>query len=99
MNARCMIPNLSRRCRVLSARCQFVLPWCLTSVLVAHAAGGEELPAKPLSVEDVLGEAATLGCDCVQLPLHHVRNRRVAELEELFRYADSVGVADRKSVV
>jgi sugar phosphate isomerase/epimerase len=50
------------------------------------------LESGALSVEDVLGEVAALGCDCVQLPLHHVRNRRVAELEELFRYADSIGL-------
>ena len=45
-----------------------------------------------ISVEEVLAEAAGLGCECVQLPLHHVRDRTVTELEALRRDAHSLGL-------
>ena len=52
----------------------------------ARLEGGE------ISVEEVLTEASGLGCECVQLPLHHVRDRTVGELEALRRDAQSLGL-------
>jgi sugar phosphate isomerase/epimerase len=45
-----------------------------------------------LSVEDVLDEAASLGAECVQVNLHHVRRRTVAELAGLREHADGHGL-------
>ena len=50
------------------------------------------LESGAISLEEVLAEIAALGCDCVQLVLHHVRNREIQELEELYRYAESIGL-------
>ena len=50
------------------------------------------LEAREISVEKVLTEAASLGCECVQLPLHHVRDRTVTELEALRGDAQSLGL-------
>ena len=46
-----------------------------------------------ISVEEVFAEAATLGCECVQLTLHHVRGREVAELDSLYDLAKSLGLS------
>jgi sugar phosphate isomerase/epimerase len=45
-----------------------------------------------LTVEDVLLEAAGLGCGCVQVTLHHVRDRDLASLHDLRARADELGV-------
>lgn len=41
------------------------------------------LEAGEIRVEDVIEEARQLGCECVQVNLHHLRNRSLAELERL----------------
>jgi sugar phosphate isomerase/epimerase len=45
-----------------------------------------------LSLEDVLGEVAAIGCDCVQVNLHHVREREVRALVPLGERARSLGL-------
>lgn len=54
MKARCILPNHRRHFGFITARCQFILPCCLSSALIAHAASGEEPPATRLAVEDVM---------------------------------------------
>jgi sugar phosphate isomerase/epimerase len=44
------------------------------------------------TVEQVLDDAAGLGCACVQLNLHHVRKRPVTELERLRERAEAAGL-------
>jgi sugar phosphate isomerase/epimerase len=44
------------------------------------------------TVERVLEQAAQLGCDCVQVNLHHVRERPAAELPRLRDRADCLGL-------
>src|SRR5947209_7663228 len=44
------------------------------------------LEAGEIRIEDVIEEARQLGCECVQVNLHHLRNHSLAELERL-RYA------------
>jgi sugar phosphate isomerase/epimerase len=41
------------------------------------------LEAGAVRVEDVLAAAHDLGCECVQVNLHHVRERSIAEIEQL----------------
>jgi sugar phosphate isomerase/epimerase len=45
-----------------------------------------------VSVESVLDEVARLGASCVQLNLHHVRDRSVPELGALSQRAESLGL-------
>lgn len=45
-----------------------------------------------LTVEGVLEEAASLGCECVQVNLHHVRDRAVEALSQLAGRARELGV-------
>jgi sugar phosphate isomerase/epimerase len=46
-----------------------------------------------LSVENVLDEAASLGAECVQVNLHHVRHRSIVELAGLRGHAEGHGLA------
>lgn len=45
-----------------------------------------------VTLEDVLDQAASLGSDFVQVNLHHVREREVAELRTLAARADEIGL-------
>jgi sugar phosphate isomerase/epimerase len=45
-----------------------------------------------LPVADVLDEASALGCQCVQVNLHHVRDLTLDELDELAGQADGSGL-------
>ena len=50
------------------------------------------LEGAAVSLEDVLEQAAALGSDFVQVNLHHVRDRDVAELRTLAARADELGL-------
>jgi len=50
------------------------------------------LESGSLTVEDVLAEAADLGCAFVQVTLHHVRDRAPAQLRDLRARADERGI-------
>ena len=50
------------------------------------------LERRETTVEQVLEQAAQLGCDCVQLNLHHVRERPSAALPRLRERADGLGL-------
>jgi sugar phosphate isomerase/epimerase len=50
------------------------------------------LANRSLELEDVLSEAAGLGCSFVQVTLHHVRDRDLASLRDLRARADELGI-------
>lgn len=50
------------------------------------------LESGDLTVEDVLAEGAALGCEFVQVTLHHTRHREPAELAALKTGADELGL-------
>lgn len=51
------------------------------------------LESREISLEDVLEEAASLGCECVQVTLWHARDRTTSQLERLRERAASLGLA------
>lgn len=50
------------------------------------------LERKILTIDDVLEDAASLGCECVQVNLHHVRDRDVAALVLIAGRARELGL-------
>jgi sugar phosphate isomerase/epimerase len=50
------------------------------------------LESGTISVDEVLQEAAELGCECVQVTLHHVRDQTIPALERLRRRAADLGL-------
>lgn len=50
------------------------------------------LERKILTIDDVLEDAASLGCECVQVNLHHVRDRDVAALGLIAGRARELGL-------